>query len=234
MINNRRILFIVLSIMVAGVLIFLTINSLSSTPSKVTTNIITDKDTGEKYDPKYAVKTGAPSAKISDTILFGIEPLIATVRQSELKETGGFILATKEALWKFSSDRLDNSFTSLTFRPQDTVINGNVITSTVRLGQSDTIVPITVSITKNKKTAIVSINKGQKEHGDEFVYMGGINNERNLLFTITQPDYSSTHLTITTYGGYREAALQYLIELGYSIPDLDIEFTNYENPFNET
>lgn len=54
------------------------------------------------------------------------------------------------------------------------------------------------------------------------------------IYTIGYKEVSGGIIvTINAFGGYREAALQEIRDLGFDPSDYTIEFVNYRNPFNE-
>lgn len=223
---NRRILvpLILAVIIIGGIGVWW----FFSTPRSTDTKIV-DRDTGEVFDKTVNTQsTGAPSDNQSSIKLFGIEDFIKTL--SSKGHQTDFVDSVKESLWTYSNKRLNDSFPSLTLRPQNMIISKSLVTGEVRLGQTNEIIPIAIHISTNDSVAIVDINKGNSSHGGTFEYVGGINNPANLQFTITQTNDTSTDLSIQTYSN-REAALQYIESLGYNVPDFSITFSNYENPF---
>lgn len=226
---NRRtilitliVLFIVLPVAFWGIS---AINRQSSTDT-----VIRDKDTGEVFDSREnAVQTGGSGVETGTGVLFGIEPL--TDQLIKEKRSVSYVDSLKQALWDFNKQRADNKFKSITMRPQDLKITDTIITGSIRIDQTDTMLPISIQPSRTNAAAIVTINKDGSEYGGVFVFVGKLKSPQNLLFTITQKNSSSTDLVIQTYEGYREAALRYLESIGYNVPDFTIEFTNYENPF---
>lgn len=186
-------------------------------------SIVRDKDTGETFDPKAPREnTGGNGSLVSTVQLFGIEQAIKSLSGNE--SIVGYSDDIKASIWQFSHDRLNNEFQTITLRPQNLEQKDATITGELRLGQSDTIIPIVIKPTSTERHAIISINNDNNAYGGTFVYMGGINNPDNLLFTIEQVSRSSDKLRVISYGGYNEAALEYLESIGYHIPDLDISF----------
>lgn len=191
---------------------------------------IVDKDTGEIYDATVNnLDTGGSGGYQGDAKLFGLQPFTKTVLNDGGKV--GYVDSIRKALWRFDEERLDGEFASLTLRPQGMDITDTRVTGTIRLGQSDTVLPITITPTEGKERAIIEINKDGSDFDGTFVFVGGLDNSETLLFTVSQKDTKTTDLFIDTYDGYREAALEYIEGLGYAVPDFKIEFTNYENPF---
>jgi hypothetical protein len=186
-------------------------------------DVIKDKDTGETFDPKSREEnTGGGGSLVSNVQLFGIEPAIKTLSTKD--SLPGYTDAIKASIWQFSRDRLKDEFQTITLRPQNLKQDSDKITGEIRLGQTDTIIPIEITPTKTGRQAIVRINSNSSAYGGTFVYMGGVNNPDNLLFTIEQKNDSSDEIEVVSYGGYNEAALGYLESIGYRIPDLNISF----------
>lgn len=226
---NRRsvtITTIILFILVlVGYWAFTSVNRQSSTDT-----IIRDKDTGEVFDSsENNIQTGGSGTNTGKGVLFGIEPLTNKLIQE--KRGVAYIESVRQALWDFNKQRADNKLKSITVRPQDVSLDIDTIKASIRLDQSDTILPIIIQPSSTNNAAIITINKDGDSYGGTFVYVGKINAPQNLLFTIKQKNDSSSDIVVQTYEGYREAALRYLESIGYDVPDFEIEFTNYENPF---
>lgn len=226
---NRRsitITIIVLFILVlVGYWAFTAVSRQSSTDT-----VIRDKDTGEVFNSgENNIQTGGSGTNTGKGVLFGIEPLTNKLIQE--KRGVAYIESVRQALWDFNKQRADNQLKNITIRPQDITLTPDRITATIRLDQSDTILPIIIQPSSTNNAAIITINKGGDSYGGAFVYVGKISAPQNLLFSIRQKDSSSSDLIVQTYEGYREAALRYLESIGYNVPDFKIEFTNYENPF---
>jgi hypothetical protein len=190
---------------------------------------ITDKDTGEVFDPKVNNRTTGGNTGTGNIKLFGIEPLIKKLIDE--KAEYGYVDDIKNALYKYSSSNLDNKYSSLTLKPQSLTISSAELTGEVRLGQTDTIIPIKATISSNGKHSIVYLNKDASTFKGVYIYVGGIDTINSLLYSVSQNSTTSTALTIDTFTGYRELALGSITNLGYAVPDLNITFTNYENPF---
>lgn len=205
--------------------------AISATDQKgETETTIVDKDTGETFDPAAEiVNTGGNDPTVGDTYLFGI--LNLTEQTIDNSVSADFIRDVRKALWQYGDDQLKKEFETLTIRPQSLKVNGQVISGELRLGQTETIVPIEILVSSNGKAALTTINKDSNSHGGVFVYVGGVNNPDKLLFSITQDSTRSSNLTIQAFEGYREASLKYIESLGYNVPDFSITFANYESVF---
>lgn len=226
---NRR--SITITIIVLFILVLIGYWAFTSVSRQSSTNtVIRDKDTGEIFDSgENNIQTGGSGTNTGKGVLFGIEPLTNKLIQE--KRGVAYIESVRQALWDFNKQRADNKLKSITVRPQDVTLNINTITASIRLDQSDTILPIIIQPSTTNNAAIITINKDGDSYGGTFVYVGKISAPQNLLFTIKQKNDSSSDLIVQTYEGYREAALRYLESIGYNVPDFKIEFTNYENPF---
>lgn len=219
---------------VVGVLLIIGLIAwFSLSKNNETGSIITDRDTGEAYNKEVIGRehTGADSEATGSLILFGIEPLIKTIRESKDNNTGSLITTIQEALRKYGEGRLHNEFPSLTLRPQGLILDSSQLAGTVRLGQSDTIIPIKGVFSDNRKAVIITLNDSGSSYGGTFVYIGGLDSKNTLLYTISQKNDNSTDLIVKTFPGYRTASLNYLDNLGYHPSDFAITFTNNENPF---
>lgn len=229
--KQKIILIIVASLIVLIPLFIWGVSSLGNTLSN-NDSIIKDVDTGEtinKAEP--IVQTGGDGINTSKVVLFGIEPLIERLYEQE-KPTA-YIASVKQALWNFSKNRLEDKYETITLRPQELVFGSSEITGTIRLGQTDTILPISIKPSMNSKQAVITINEGGSQFRGTYVYIGGLEIQDALLYTITQKDDHVSDLEIKTYEGYRDPALMYIKSLGYNVYDFVINFSNYENPFDE-
>jgi hypothetical protein len=192
--------------------------------------VIRDRDTGEVYNENVnSIQTGGSGVTTGSTQLFGIEPFAE--RLINEGKSVSYVDSLRQALWGFSNDRLNNEFESITLRPQGLEIRSDVSTGSIRLGQTDTVIPISIHPSRSGAAAIITINQDSDTYDGTYIYVGGIKSPQNLLFTIEQKNTTSSDLIIRTYEGYREVALEYIESIGYNVPDFRIEFTNYENPF---
>lgn len=222
----------IIGLFLATILVIVAASFLLSKPASTPTSLV-DQDTGEVYDITINnVETGG-GAFTSEVHIFGIEPFLQTLASKNYGNSD-FASAVKNALYQYSSDRLNDTFTSITLRPQNLVIEKSVIRGEIRLGETDEILPIIITPSETKATAVIVINKNNSSHDGTFVYVGGLSPEfqaDNLQSTVSQVDDHSSDLLISTYSN-RESGLQYLEQLGYNIPDFSIRFdNNYENPF---
>lgn len=228
MTKQARIALFIIALLIAVPVIWWGISNFSN---QTKDGVIKDRDTGELLDTSDdGPQTGGDIAKRSDIVLFGVENLAKVAREKNGK-TGRYLLAVQDALWSYAEKRLEKKFPTLTIRPQSLSVNQTQITGDVRIGQTDTIVPFRADITPNNEAAIVIINKDGTEYGGSFIFVGGIANEEEYLFKITQDNDKSTDLVVQSYGGYKEAAMKYLTSLGYNVPDFSIKFINYESVF---
>jgi hypothetical protein len=225
--RQKIILGSILAIIIIVPIIWWTVSRTTSDSS-----IITDRDTGEVFNPEVnSEDTGGGSNVVSPVILFGIEPF--TEKQLELSSSVGYVNSVKAALWDFSQKRLDDEFSSLTLRPNGLSVSDNEIRGTVRLGQTDAIIPVIIRPNTTGGDAIITLNEDGSQYGGTYSYVGGINNPNNLLFTISQPDNTSERIEIQSYGNYYEAAFEYLESVGYRVPDLTITIVDKGNKLGE-
>ena len=202
--------------------------------NKKDTSVIKDQDTGEilQLNPEFSQQTGGGLEFKSPVTLFGISHLSETIIIENNGSTGAYFDTIKNALWEYSKNRLDDSFTTITVRPQDIKVDGNTITGSLRLGQTDEIIPLLITKTDSDENAIVTINKEgeSNQYGGVFVYVSGVQKSK-MLFEIYQKNNRSSDLVIKAYTGYKESALKYIESIGYRVPDFVITFEEYENPF---
>jgi len=187
---------------------------------------ITDRDTGESYDINVNNQRTGGSGDTSDrssAVLFGIQEFTKTA-ESNGYEKLNFTTDVRDAISTYSLKNLQDNYDSITLRPQNMSLNEGNITAQLRLGQGDKIIPIDITVVGDGQASLVSIDNGK------FIYIGGLNTLDRTLFTISQSDYKGPNITIDSFT-YREAALTEIEDLGYNISDLNIKFTNYENPF---
>ncbi len=223
-----KIILAIVALIVGLIGIWWAISALQNRPAD---GVIKDKDTNEVFDTTHEdPQTGGGIAKQSSIRIFGSENLAKQARDTNGK-TGRYVLAIQEAIWSYSSTILKDEYPTITIRPQTLSITKELIKGEIRVGQTDIILPLSAEITPTGETAVVVINKGGTELGGDFVFVGGITNNEQFLFEITQKDTKSTDLIIKSYGGYRQAALKYLASLGYHVPDFSITFEGYESVF---
>lgn len=201
--------------------------------TKGSSDYIRDRDTGEIYDSKDTASTGGgfvDSSDKSNVVTFGIKSLLDNdvIKQYPYKDFTNDII---KAIGKFSTISLGGKYKSITLVPEDITFDDIYhIQGKLRLGQGETFTPIDVRVYGEGKTAIIQIGGDHKNKSENFIFIGHIDNVDEYLFDIYQAQYTDTSVTINTYT-YREAALDYLKNLGYNIPDLNITFTNYKDPF---
>lgn len=225
----------VLIISAAVLLIIVAIAAISlSLRNNSTGSVINDKDTGESIDlsTEAQASTGANNEVTSTVVLFGLADTITAVRNGGDTNTGSFITSVREGLWGYSRERLDDAFSTITILPHTLVVKENTITAELRLGQqSSTVVPIKIEMTKNRASAIVTIDEAStvQQYNGKYVYVGGLKSN-SPLFKMAQKDTASSTIIVTAVHGNRESALNHLVKVGYSISELTIEFANYERP----
>jgi len=191
-----------------------------------TSSYITDRDTGETYNANVNNQQTGGSGNTADqssAVLFGIQKFTKAA-QSNGYEKIDFTTDVRDAISTYSLKNLQDNYDSITLRPQNMSLNEGNITAQLRLGQGDKIIPIDITVVGDGQASLVSIDNGK------FIYIGGLNTLDRTLFTISQSDYKGPNITIDSFT-YREAALTEIEDLGYNISDLNIKFTNYENPF---
>lgn len=229
MTKRARIVIITVILLVLVPILIWGISSIAT--NRTSDRVVRDKDTGEVLDTSDpGQQTGGDIAKKSDIVLFGSENLAKVAREKN-KVTGRYLIAVQDALWAYGENRLKKEFPTLTVRPQNLVVTAEKITGEIRIGQTDVVVPFKADIMKGNEAAIVTINKNGTEHGGTFIFVGGLENEDEFLYTITQKNDTSTDIAIQSYGGYWEAAMKYLHSIGYNIPDFSIELVDHKGVF---
>lgn len=225
---NKRI-FSVAGLLITTIVVIVGASIMLAPKPTNTKNTVTDHDTGEVYDATVNnFQTGGDTIEGTSglSVIFGVEKFMNAVYSHGYKSTN-FATDVRNAIYKYSDVRFKNSFSSITLRPQNLVFDENLITGQLRMGQGDDFANFTVHIFADGKASIIKIT-----HSDQpdLYYIGGLDRVNQTLFTVSQDDFSGPNVTIDTFS-YRETALKSLENLGYSIPDLNIKFTHYRNPF---
>lgn len=194
---------------------------------------VTDRDTGATLSiaPPEGVSEGAAGPEFVGVPIFGLPELLEKLKDDK----GLYTDYIRISIQDFAKQRLDNRYSTLTIRPQETRVDGSVITSTLRLGQGDDMLPITITISNNRRSLILHVFDEQKRFGGDFVYIANLD-AKSTLYTI---DYdqnlkdkdSPITLNITASESYREAALESIRQAGFNPGDFLITFKDYENPF---
>jgi hypothetical protein len=122
--------------------------------------ITRDKDTGSIIsDDPNLTEQGSEQRK---TIIFGLETLIDA---GVLTQQTTFI---KDKLNSYAKDVLKGKYETLTIRPQDLVNTNGVFTSTLRLGQSETFIPVTITATNVGETRVVVTDDPDNTNGGSY------------------------------------------------------------------
>lgn len=230
--TQRRLFIIVLTVLLVGGVGLVIYNIVSRNNASDT--VLKDKDTGESIDlsPEAQASTGGDSEATSKVILFGLADTIKKVRDGNDKTTGSFITSVRDAIWSYSLTRTNDAFPTITILPAELKLEGNTITSRIRLGQdSAKFASIRIELSNERKSAIVTIDDQSQlnEYKGKFVYVGGLESP-SPLFEIGQKNTTSTDLIVEAIEGNREGALNHLVSAGYNVSDFNIEFTHYERP----
>ena len=162
--TKKRIIIIVSVILLVGIIaIAVYYSSHKEDPTqaylKDAVKITHDIDTGELVteDPNLANQTEDNRT----IVILGIDKL---VEENVLQEQINFV---KDKLNEFSKQRLKNAYSTITIRPEGLVNNDDVITTTIRLGQSNEILPITITASRFGSTRIV-IQDPDNKHGGQY------------------------------------------------------------------
>lgn len=122
--------------------------------------ITVDRDTGESAvldDPNLSDQ----ATEDKGVVIFGLEELaVKGVLRVQL-------VYIKEKIAEYASSRLKGAFESVTVRPQDLKEKDGVFTSSLRLGQTDELVPIVITADFSGRTRVV-INDPQNKYGGTY------------------------------------------------------------------
>jgi len=141
----------------------------------------------------------------------------------------------RHSLEQFMSTRLDSKYDSLTVRPQDLKISGSVVSTSLRLGQSETTLPVTITLSQD--AAIVRITDSTGKLGGDYVGISELPYEETLFSlsidptSAKQPSNKPPIILVTAAEGYRNSAVSKMKEFGYNTADLQFTFKNYTSPF---
>jgi len=160
---TKKRIVIILSIIAFGTLILISIyyathkEDPSQAYLKDAVQITHDIDTGEliTVDPNLTSQTEGTRT----VAILGVNKL---VEENVLQEQISFV---KDKLNEFSKQRLQNKYDTITIRPEGLVNNDDVITTTIRLGQSEEILPITITASRFGPTRIVIEDPSNKYGG---------------------------------------------------------------------
>ena len=161
--RKRKIIIIVtIAVLAVALIIAIIFKAISPTEdpkkayldSAIKTTI--DKDTGDQItvDPNLGPQTD----EARTVTILGMEAIVRTIYLSDQ------INYIKDAINTFSKERLDNKYETITIRPQDLLTNEGVTTTTIRLGQSDEILPIKIIANDIGETQVI-ISDPQNKYG---------------------------------------------------------------------
>jgi len=116
-----------------------------------------DEDTGERVsdDPNLTDQ----STDNRTVIVLGIEELI------NRNIVNAQIDYVKDTLNTYSKERLKNAYETITIRPQGLTYTDGVITTTIRLGQTETVLPISMTLINTGETRVVVSDPDNKFGG---------------------------------------------------------------------
>jgi len=116
-----------------------------------------DEDTGERvYDDPNLTDQSTDNRAV---IVLGIEELI---KRDVVNAQIDFV---KDSLNTYSKERLGNKYETITIRPQGFSYVNGIITATIRLGQTDTILPVTITAINTGETRLVVYDQENKFGG---------------------------------------------------------------------
>lgn len=180
-------------------------------------------DLGGSLDPNAEI----PGVRIHKIKVYGIPHLSYELSKS-MDDVGSIPNDIATAILRYGSDDLGAKYKTLSIDINSITVNQSMIQGRIQLGDTDNTVPFTATIFISSedryRKALVKIGSNES-----FVYVGGLNRVDRDNFHIRQINTSSTDLSID--GTDKESALSYIFSLGYKVPDFNITFVNYRNPF---
>ncbi|MDB5160605.1 MAG: hypothetical protein JWO99_868 [Candidatus Saccharibacteria bacterium] len=162
--NRRRVVIAVAIVVLIIILIVLAIvkavsvkNDQKEAYLKSAVQLTVDKDTGDQItvDPNL----GNQTVETQPVTVLGLE---AIINAGALDEQINFV---KDQLNTFSAARLNNKYATITVRPQGLTTADGVTSTTIRLGQSDDILPITITAKNTGETQVVITDPSNKFGG---------------------------------------------------------------------
>jgi len=144
MTRDKRIITIILALALFIVVPLIWFGVSRVTVDRVAETTIVDRDTSEKYNPTDPLVTTGGGEREHTTELFGILGLSTIVIDNQLAT--GFIQDVRQALWQYGDTHLEGEYETLTLRPGSLVRSDRVFTGEVRLGQTDSLVPIWIEV----------------------------------------------------------------------------------------
>lgn len=162
--SSKRIILIVVGVVVALIGVIALIIWQQRTSPEYTTEEV-DQDTGEVF-------RSAPNR----------EPETAGPEGSSVMIRGGYVLLDNgftqdqhnlvaTELEKVGQEKLGSKYPFITIRPQDVKREQNLLTTTIRLGESDTLLPIQIKYYELYKVEITITDRGNVLGGD---YSSGV------------------------------------------------------------
>lgn len=161
---NRKTIIVIISVaLVIGVITLIIYSvqrrdALKNAYLEDAVSLTVDQDTGETVvdDPNL---TPHPDGNTGVTLL-GLE---GVVKQGILDGQLQFI---KEELARFYSERLNDTYKTLTIRPQELTKTNSVITSKLRLGDSNILLPIEITAFNDGQTRLIIRDPSNQVGGD--------------------------------------------------------------------
>lgn len=168
---TKKRLFIIGGIVLVIAIIFAIIGATNREPEETyidrAAEVRVDQDTGELItdDPNLTDQSVEKGA----VLILGLEEL------SRLEILGSQIAVIKDEIQKFASERLDGKYESITIRPQDIVAEDSVTETTIRLGQSDILLPVIFTARQTGETRVEIFDPnnqvgGNYDSGETVIY----------------------------------------------------------------
>lgn len=152
--SAKKITFIVIAVVI-GIILLIAFFIFQQRQADTYSEVEVDQDTGEVYvtypnrEPEAINEQGATGG----LIVGGSSVLLENgLTQDQYN-------LVSQALTKFSSERLDDKYQRLTLRPQDLKNEQNKISTTLRLGNTDTLLPISIKYYDLYKVEVTIFDK---------------------------------------------------------------------------
>jgi len=116
-----------------------------------------DEDTGERVSDDPNLTDQSTDNRV--VIILGVEELVSR------DIVNAQIDYVKDTLNTYSKERLKNAYETITIRPQGLTYADGVITTTIRLGQTETVLPISMTLINTGETRVVVSDPDNKFGG---------------------------------------------------------------------
>lgn len=162
----------------------------------------------------------ATPIKISSTKIFGM-PDLTKILYERLNPSQSFIQDIQLALLSYGDEFLDAKYDHITIIPASLSIKNNILSGKIRAGELPSTTTFSIQPMGGRQHAFLKTSESQ---GNNYTYSGGLYNLSEPQFSTLAHNAKQDRIVITA--SHSEAAINYISSLGYSIPELDITFTN--------